>query len=73
MSATLVDFTSWHRARIYTDSPEKADVMDIDSPRPRQFGADVQVIAEYMNRVAGVKTILVVGPRGGCEPRITLA
>ncbi len=39
--------------------------MDIDSSRPRQFEADVRMIAEYMHGVAGVKTILVLGPGGG--------
>ena len=62
-----------YRARVYTDSPEEADVMDIDSSRPRQFDADVQVIAEYMHRVAGVKIILALGPGGGFEPFITFA
>ncbi len=44
--------------------------MDIDGSRPRQFQEDVEVIAEYMHRVAGVKTILVLGPGGGFEPII---
>ena len=49
--------------------------MDIDGSRLRQFQEDVEVIAEYMHRVAGVKTILVLGPGGGFEPiiKFTLA
>jgi hypothetical protein len=47
--------------------------MNIDSSRPRQFEADVRMIAEYMHGVAGVKTILVLGPGGGLEPLITFA
>lgn len=31
------------------------------------------MIAEYMHGVAGVKTILVLGPGGGLEPLITFA
>jgi hypothetical protein len=59
-----------YRARVYTDSPEEADVMDIDGSRPRQYDDDLRTIAEYMRREAGVKTILALGASGGFEPII---
>jgi hypothetical protein len=45
--------------------------MDIDGSPLRQFQKG-EVIAECMHRVAGLKTILVLGPGGGFEPIIKL-
>jgi hypothetical protein len=60
-----------YRARVYTHSQEEADVMDIDGSRPREFEDEVRMIAEYMRRESGVKTVLTLGPSGGFEPKIT--
>jgi hypothetical protein len=57
-------------ARVYTTSPDEADVMDLDSSRPREYEDDLGVVAEYMRREAGVKTILALGTSGGFEPVI---
>jgi hypothetical protein len=60
-----------YRARVYVDSQEETDVMDVDGSRPREFDDDLRVIAEYMRREIGVKTVLTLGPSGGFEPTMT--
>ena len=46
-----------YRARVYTDSPEEASVMNLDSGRPTQYRDDLQTIGDYMRREAGIRTI----------------
>jgi hypothetical protein len=59
-------------AKVYTDEPEAAYVMDLDSSRPRQYDADLRVIAEYMRDDANVTTIMGLGgPSGGFTPVMT--
>jgi hypothetical protein len=60
-----------YRARVYTDSPEETDVMDTDGSRPREYAQDLRVIADYMHREAGVRTVLTLEGSGGFEPTIT--
>jgi len=61
-----------YRARIYTDDPEEANVMDTDGTRHPEYDADLRAIAEYLRREAGVRTILTLGASGGFEPALSL-
>ena len=59
-----------YRARIYTDTPEEADVMEMDATRHSQWADDLRVIGEYLRGDAGVRTILTLGSSGGFEPTL---
>lgn len=59
-------------ARIYTDEPAEADVMEVDGTRHPEYQDDLQRIAAYLRRDAGVATILTIGPGGSFEPPLRL-
>ena len=59
-----------YRARIYTDTPDEADVMGLDGTRHSQHDDDLQTIGAYLRREAGVRTILTLGAGGGFEPAL---
>ena len=59
-------------ARIYTDTPAEASVMDVDGTRHPEYNDDLQTIAAYLQRQADVGTILTIGPSGSFEPTLTL-
>ena len=59
-----------YRARIYTHSPEEADVLGTDGTRHAQYEEDLRMIAAFLRREAGVRTILTVGASGAFEPTL---
>jgi hypothetical protein len=61
-----------YRARIYTDTADDADVMELDGGRRTDFEDDVRTIGEYLRQEAGVRTISTLGPSGGFEPLIRI-
>jgi hypothetical protein len=59
-----------YRARIYTDTPDEADVLGLDGTRHPEYDEDLRTIGAYLRREAGVRTILTLGPSGGFEPAL---
>jgi len=59
-------------ARIYTDTPEEADVMEADGTRHPEYADDLQTIAAYLRREAAVRTLLTIGANGDFEPTLRL-
>jgi hypothetical protein len=57
-----------YRARIYTDTPDEADVMGTDGTRHPQHEEDLRVIDAYLRNEVGVRTVLTLGGSGGFEP-----
>jgi hypothetical protein len=60
-----------YRARIYTDEPREADVMDLDGTRHPEYEEDLRIIGAYLRDEAKIRTILTLGGRkGGFEPTL---
>lgn len=57
-----------YRARIYTDTPDEADVMGTDGTRHPEQEDDLRVIRAYLRDEVGVRTMLTLGRSGGFEP-----
>jgi hypothetical protein len=57
-----------YRARIYTDTPDEADVMGTDGTRHPEHEDDLRVISAYLRSEVGVRTVLTLGGSGGFEP-----
>ena len=67
------DFGDRHyRARIYVDSQDEANVMQVDGPKDERYADDLQTIAAHLRGTAGVRTILTLSPLGGFEPELFL-
>jgi hypothetical protein len=60
-----------YRARIHTDDPSNASVMEIGSGRTAACGEDLRVIASYLRDDAGIRTVSTLSSTGGFEPVIT--
>ena len=59
-----------YTARIYTDTPEEANVMGADGTRHPQYEDDLRAIGTYLHREAAVSTILTLGRSGAFEPTL---
>src|SRR4051794_4365539 len=57
-------------AGIYTDTPEKANVMGAGGTRHPQYEDDLRAIGTYLYREAAVSTILTLDRSGAFEPTL---